>query len=63
MNEMLLILALHGSTWQMSEEGLPMLCLRDVVSPSETTSQETKVCTKVPEELLLKWLTKATVRV
>ena len=63
LNELILLVALQGATWEMTPQGVPELCLRSSVSDSEQTSQESKVCTQVPEELLLKWLKEATVKV
>jgi hypothetical protein len=62
-SELVLIYALNHATWSMNDKGIPQICLRVPVEASEGTSETFQGCTAVPEEILLEWLSRATVRV
>ena len=63
LSELVLIYALNNAMWSMTEEGVPQICM-SVPAESESGKPETfKGCTAVPEEILLRWLKTATVKV
>ena len=63
MAEMVLIYALNHGIWKMDDKGIPQICLSVPVEAPDGTSENFQGCTSVPEEILYKWLTEATVRV
>lgn len=59
LSELVLIYAMNNAVWNMTEDGVPQICMSVPTENSETF----KGCTAVPEEILSEWLKTAHIKV